>query len=247
MDPQRKRRESAISQVREARTGVSAAVRAAEVRASAVAAFTASARPDQSVRAGLVVELDDQADAGGARPVDVALVPRDSRLEPLGDALVLCVADDPLLADERALGPSLVRFGVRRYVVAVWTEARLLEWWPEMRDFAEYRADLIEDRALARPIEVSALFAGPASRELVTRALIDADAWPLPLVREQAVLVERRDALGRLLHARSLAPERRHLARIEACVDVRQLASWIELTSRARTIDDVFADSADPE
>jgi len=251
--PQRqpKRAPSAVSQVLEARTGIAPAVNASEVRARVIAAITACASADHRVRAGLTldvgVEPAVEGDSDAARPLDIALVPADTRLEPLGDALVVAVADDSSLAAERSLAPRLSHVGARRFLVVLPSESRLLEWWPEMRDFAVYGAEAIEDRALARPIEVSALFDAHACRELVTRALVDADAWPLPLVREQAVLVERRDALGRLLRARGLAPQRRHLARVEACVDPGQLAAWIERTSRAVLADDVFADSADPE
>lgn len=251
--PLPKRAPSAISQVLEARTGVAPSVRASEVRARAVAVLAACARADHRVRAGLRVDAessaraDEVADGVGGASLDLALVPADAHLEPLGEALVVNVAEDASLAAERAIAPSLARFGARRFLVVVPTETHLLEWWPEMRDFAVYDADVLEDRALTRAVDVSALFADAAARELVVRAAIERNAWPMPLVSEQAVLVERRDALVRLLRARGLAPQRRHLARIDACVDPTQLAAWIELAMRAALADDVFSVDADPQ
>lgn len=252
-DTWQKRVPSAISQVLEARTGVAASSRASEVRSRAIAVLSACARADHRVRAGVPfgsgegADASDTADAAVAGSIDLALVPSDTRLEPLGDALVVSVADDPSLAAERAIGPNLARFGARRFLVVLATETRVLEWWPEMRDFAVYTADALEDRALARPVDLSALFDASAARELVTRAVIEANAWPMPLVSEQAVIAERREALVRLLRARGLAPQRRHLARIDACVDPSQLTSWIELAMRAALADELFYSSVDPE
>ena len=80
---------------------------ASEVRARAVALLAACARANHRVRAGLPVDaggVDDVATEGEllGRAVNLALVPTETHVEPLGDALVLSVADDALLSVARA-------------------------------------------------------------------------------------------------------------------------------------------------
>lgn len=166
---------------------------------------------------------------------------------------------------------ALLRRGVRRFFVvcvnepaaasradatgvADFTAGPVLEWvpgagaWPDGDWRILGNQDVIEDRCLARPVEVAALLDAVSAELAVGRALIAKENPAIVAYgdsryqagKTEGLLEARRDALRAVMAQRDLAPSAEHLARIDACCDLDLLDRWLRAALAAARTSDIF-------
>jgi Uma2 family endonuclease len=185
-----------------------------------------------------LTEVDDQAPDASVFPRARDQVTGGRQLEELAFEVV----STSRLARAAVKAQKLARRGVRRVFAVDVVRERVLEWaqdlgtWSPLPDGA-----MIDDRALAVALPVSALVRVSRADDAMARALL---AKGNPVLREAIAAGESRGearALLMFLEARGIALDHEQRARVEACADREKLQAWIARAATAKSAADVFS------